>query len=116
MISIEPHENYFKVGIYDDEYFAHNLREVDIVIKHHFAKPHNEYDCPICRKTKKYPLRVGLPEHKLREYLATLLDEVASINEDELTTFELRFIRAFSSNPPTRTHGAEWPKTNADAS
>ena len=39
--------------------------------------------------------------------LAELLRELSWIDVENLTTFELRLLRAFAVNPPTITQGAE---------
>lgn len=39
--------------------------------------------------------------------IETLLNNLSDISIDELTTFELDFLRRFADKPPTKSHGAE---------
>lgn len=58
----------------------------------------------------KYELRTDLNDSDTREKIRYLLEDLAAMDEDELTTFELNFIRTFTSNAPSKRHGSEWPQ------
>jgi hypothetical protein len=58
----------------------------------------------------KYELRKDLTPEALRLTAQSLLMDLESIDVDELTTFELHFLRALAENAPDQRHGVDWPK------
>jgi len=49
----------------------------------------------------------GMSVSRMERHLESLLESLSSMEEEDLTTFELNFLRCFSENPPTRIRGSE---------
>ncbi len=50
---------------------------------------------------------IHLRDVRAEQTIQALLNQLEYIDEDQLTTFELNFLRQFAINPPHRERGAE---------
>ena len=48
-----------------------------------------------------------MSQGRMERHLESLLAELSNIAEEEMTTFELNFLKSFSENPPHRARGVE---------
>jgi len=64
---------------------------------------------PPKKNTMKYELRKDLTSEAIRLTIRSFLMDLGNMNVDDLTTFELHFLRALAENAPDKKHGTDWP-------